>query len=299
MDQQPGLTAPPRPFLTGAVGLALALLTGCSGASGPGSPAGSAATPTPTPAPTPIAPAPQPIRNIVEFLERCPQEDPAYERIRFDLEIRRNGTLVTDVPCTGVASALPAEQFTDELIALQNFRVLYHMDAGLVNHLPWTDKRAYEWFVSKIGGLDLRDVPAPSCCSVIGSRFFVTWRQGSEATRDFQREWLSNAASVATLLHEARHRDGFPHSSCCGGAGGCDETYDERNLSAYGVQYWTLRAWLVGTINVGLGCLGRRELRDSAVILSNTVNGLATRFCTQRPEPVPLPVDPGGPCMVL
>ncbi|MCL4819808.1 MAG: hypothetical protein KJ067_11725 [Vicinamibacteria bacterium] len=297
MDQQPGLTAPPRPFLTGAVGLALALLTGCGGASGPGSPAGSAATPTPTPAPTPIAPAPQPIRNIVEFLERCPQEDPAYERIRFDLEIRRNGTLVTDIPCTGIASALPTEQFTDELIALQNFRVLYHMDAGLVNHLPWTDKRAYEWFASKIGGVNIRDTPGVSCCSQFGSRFFVNIPVGSEADRDFARGWLASASIVATLLHEARHRDGFTHSSCCGVPAGCDETYDESNLSAYGVHYWSMSAWLMGTINVGIGCQGRRDIQEWGGILHNTINGLARRFCTRAPEAVPYPTNLGGPCL--
>lgn len=284
-----------RRCLVAAVGTGLALLTACGGSPGTGSTPGSTATPTPTPAPTPVAPAPQPIRNIVEFLERCPQEDPAYERIRFDLQIRRNGSLVTDIPCTGIASALPNEQFTDELIALQRFRVLYHMDAGLVNHLPWTDKRAYEWFVSKVGGLDIRDVPNVSCCSLIGNRVFIAWPPGDDSTREFQREWLSNAA-VATLLHEARHRDGFPHTSCCGVAEGCDETYDERNLSAYGVHYWSLRAWLLGTINVGIGCLGRRDAQESTAILLNGVNGLAQRFCAQRPEIVPLPAQPGGPC---
>jgi hypothetical protein len=233
----------------------------------------------------------------VEFLERCPQEDPAYERIRFDLEIRRNGTLVTDIPCTGIASALPAEQFTDELIALQNFRVLYHMDAGLVNHLPWTDKRAYEWFVSKIGGVNIRDTPGVSCCSQFGSRFFVNIPVGSDATREFQRGWLASAM-VATLLHEARHRDGFPHSSCCGVSSGCDETYDESNLSAYGVHHWTLRAWLLGTINVGIGCLGRRDAQESNAILHNSVNGLALRFCAQRPAVLAFPAQPGGPCLL-
>ncbi|MCL4822203.1 MAG: hypothetical protein KJ067_24005 [Vicinamibacteria bacterium] len=274
----------------------LVLLVACAGSPGPSAGAGGSASPTPTAAPTPVAPAPQPILDIAQFLERCPQEDPAYERIRFDVEIRRNGAVVTDVPCSGVASSLPVEQFTDELITLQSLRVLYHMDAGLANHLPWTDKRAYEWFVSKVGGVQLRDSQSPSCCSQFGQRFFVNWPLASDAGREFDRSWLGISGNVSTYLHEARHRDGFPHSSCCGVTNGCDETYDTANLSAYGVHFWITRAWLEGIVNVGMGCQGARTLLDEGLIMRNTANGYASRFCSQRPPLVTLPSEPGGPC---
>lgn len=288
--------SPSAPRLALAPVASLVLLVACAGSPGPSAGAGGSASPTPTAAPTPVAPAPQPILDIAQFLERCPQEDPAYERIRFDVEIRRNGTVVADVPCSGVASSLPVEQFTDELITLQSLRVLYHMDAGLANHLPWTDKRAYEWFVSKVGGVNVRDAPTASCCSGFGGRVFVDIPSGDQANREFDRGWLGISGNVSTYLHEARHRDGFPHSSCCGVTSGCDAAYDEANLSAYGIHYWIERAWLLGTINVGMGCQGSRSARDDGLLMRNAANNYAARFCTQRPPPVTLPLEPGGPC---
>lgn len=280
-----------------AAAMGLALLVACGGSAGPAAAPATSPSPTPTPAPTPVAPSPQPIRNIVEFLERCPQEDPAYERIRFDVEIRRNGVLVTDVPCTGIASALPIEQFTDELITLQGLRVLYHMDAGLENHLPWTDKRAYEWFVSKVGGVNLRETPNASCCSQFGDRIFITVPLGDTSNREFDRSWLGMAGNTSTYLHEARHRDGFPHSSCCGIQNGCDPIYDEANLGAYGIHFWMMRSWLTGLINVGMGCQGTRSASEQGVIMRNSANGYAFRHCEQRPAQVILPAQPGGPCL--
>lgn len=191
----------------------LVLLAACAGSPGPGAGAGGSASPTPTAAPTPVAPAPQPILNIAQFLERCPQEDPAYERIHFDVEIRRNGAVVTDIPCSGVASSLPIEQFTDELITLQSLRVLYHMDAGLANHLPWTDKRAYEWFVSKVGGVNLRDGPSASCCSGFGGRVFIDISPGDLANREFDRGWLGISGNVSTAPWDDQRRYGVPGPS--------------------------------------------------------------------------------------
>ncbi len=38
------------------------------------------------------------IGHIKEFLNTCPQNDPAYNQIRNDFIIRRNGVVVGDIP---------------------------------------------------------------------------------------------------------------------------------------------------------------------------------------------------------
>lgn len=78
------------------------------------------------------------IVNIQQFLDQCPNNDPAYAQIRRDVKIRRNGRLVREIPCTEPVSQMPLSQYTDELITLQILRTIYYLDRGRSGHLPWT-----------------------------------------------------------------------------------------------------------------------------------------------------------------
>ena len=59
-----------------------------------------------------------------------PTSDPAYSQIRNDFIIRREGVVVTDVPCQEPISQIPIAQYTDELIVLQALRTIYYIDKG-------------------------------------------------------------------------------------------------------------------------------------------------------------------------
>src|SRR5262245_51201502 len=74
------------------------------------------------------------IAHIGQFLDGCPQADPATAQVRSDLQIRRNGAIVGDIGCTAPASQLPLAQYTDALIVLQGLRVIYYMDRGQAGH---------------------------------------------------------------------------------------------------------------------------------------------------------------------
>lgn len=240
---------------------------------------------------------PQPIRNIASLLDTCPSRDPAYARIVQDLKIRRNGVVVSDIPCTEPITSLPIAQWTDELIALQAFRVMYHMDAGMTNHLPWTGGSVYAWFASKVGGVTVNDNSRiNSCCTIYDGARFINQVPGDEFNRHIDRSWDGLSGNIALYLHEARHVDGYPHVSCCGTAGGCDQTYDERNLSPYGLQYWIGRAWLQGTINVGVSCIAASESRRILNSQLSSANGYVSRFCDTRPPTLAMPPAPGGVC---
>ncbi len=63
------------------------------------------------------------IQDIDQFLNTCPQNDPAFATIMSDFQIRKNGSAVTIFPCSEPISAMPVSQYTDELIVLQGLRV--------------------------------------------------------------------------------------------------------------------------------------------------------------------------------
>ncbi len=87
------------------------------------------------------------ITNIDDFLEKCPTEDPAFATMTNDFTILKDGNSVTEFPCSSPISQLPISQYTDTLVFLQGLRVMYHMDRGLANHLPWTSGTLYDWIL--------------------------------------------------------------------------------------------------------------------------------------------------------
>lgn len=238
------------------------------------------------------------IRNIGIFLQQCPDRDPAYLLVKQDFEIRRDGNLALEPVCTEPISAIPTAQYTDELIVSQGLRVMYYMDRGQSGHLPWTGGTLYDWMRSKVGGINIvTGLSGGNCCTVIGGRRFINMGSQNDFNRDFDRSLSGIAGNIDFYAHEARHVDGFPHSSCCGIPGGCDDTFDPANLSAYGVQWWLNSLWLAGTINVGYECLSANEVSQTTDWFQSGLNSqFRTRFCTNLPPLVSAPAVPGGPC---
>jgi hypothetical protein len=245
----------------------------------------------------PVRPAAAEIVNIARFLERCPTLDPAIDQIRADFRIRRGGLLVDAIPCTEPISALPIAQYTDELIVLQGLRVLYYMDRGRTNHLPWTPGTLYDWMKSRIRGIDVRDdIIFSYCCESLVDGYYVAVASSDDFNRDFDRRWTGISGNLGLYAHETRHRDGFPHTSGCGIPLGCDPSYDEANLSPYGIQWWLEAQWLTGGIDVGFACAMPVDVQEIASWHLSGTEVLRSRFDSAPPPALTMPPWPGGPC---
>jgi hypothetical protein len=239
------------------------------------------------------------IANVEQLLESCPESDPAMAQIRADFQLYRNNIPVGDVPCTSPVSAIALSNYSDELITLQSLRVLYYMDMGRTHYLPWTTERLYDWLKAQVDGIHIRDNSGAYCCETVdGKRVFIVGTQ-NDISREADKTWEGISGNIALYAHEARHTQGYVHTSCCGIPGGCDQTYSENNLSPYGIQWWLNTAWLNGTINVGLSCLSSSQ-QESIINLhlgsNNGSGGYITRFCDESPPFIQAPTLPGGPC---
>jgi hypothetical protein len=240
------------------------------------------------------------IENIQLFLDTCPVSDPALTTIRNDFLIRRNGVLVGDIPCSEPVSQLSLSQYTDELILLQTLRTIYYMDQGKSGHLPWTQGTLYNWMKSKIQGINIIDNSGSFCCQQFDGKNYIAIGAKNDLTRDFDHKWEGISANIDLIAHETRHVDGFPHTSCCGIFNGCDQTYDESNLSPYGVQWWLNKSWLMGDINVGAGCLSPSRIQEIADWHLGAANStFRSRFCVNPPPLLSLPQFPEGQCPAM
>lgn len=244
------------------------------------------------------------ITNIDEFLEQCPQNDPAYDQIRNTFTIRVDGTVVGDIPCSEPISAMPISQYTDELIALQVFRTLYYLNPGVTNFLPWTSQDLFGWMSGNVAGINIKSAPGQLyCCDVIaGQRYFSSSRQADDQ-REFKRDWRGIAMSLTYFVHETRHADGghYHVSGCLAASGGnalaCDWTYDVADLGSYGVQYWLDQAFMTGYLDVGIGCLAPERARQLALQHESNANGNARERYVVNPPPLVTAQPPyGGLC---
>jgi len=240
------------------------------------------------------------IANIKQFLKICPNNDAAIAQIRADFEIRNQGNLVTTIPCTEPFNEMDPAQMSTELAILQSLRVMYYMDQDRSNYLPWTTLRLYDWVKSKIAGIDLLPGGSFSCCTTENGKNIIFGPILDTNSLGYYRDFRGISGGIAVIAHEARHVDGFPHVGCCPvGAGACDQTYDENNLSPYGIQAWLYRNWLTGGINVGMFCEYSNEVRDAMAYFTICAQGYADRFCAAAPPAVPnmtLADTPFGAC---
>lgn len=247
------------------------------------------------------------IKDIRAFLDLCPTADPAYGRIRQDFELRVDGSVITaDITCTGQYSALPIDQLTDEIIALQVLRTAFYMSMGTEGRLPWTQKALYDWMASNIAGVNIKTAPGQLyCCDVINGKLYFSTSRQDAVQRGFKRDWLGIAISLDFFAHEIRHADpGAPgHVTGCQAfplptdTRGCDQTYDLNNLGSFGVQYWLESNWATGFLNIGIGCAPP----DIAVAYVQwnelSANLFRSRFVENIPPVVTATPPFGGPCL--
>lgn len=240
------------------------------------------------------------ISNIEKFLNTCPSSDPATATILADFKIRQNNLTVRMLPCTQPVSKLPLKAYSDELILLQALRVIYYMDRGRSGHLPWTNGTMYDWLKAKVGGFNInsQETAAARCCAEIEGKLFISMAPlgNDDFNRERRRTWIGLQGLVALIGHERRHADGIGHVSCKD-SDNMDQTYDEKNLSAFGVQWWLTRAWLNGTINIGIGCLSTEQVEEiAAQHLSEAKGWRDGRFCDSLPPILTKPALVGGKC---
>lgn len=254
------------------------------------------------------------ITDIQSFLTKCPNNDPAYNQIRQDFELRLDGVVITYlIPCTEPIATIPIDQFTDELIALQTLRTAYYMGMGTEGKLPWTSKDLYSWMKSNIAGINIKTVPlggnttAYCCDSFNGKKYFVYSRQDA-INREFRRDWTGISGLLGLYAHEIRHADpGAPgHTTGCPRAPlpadslSCDATYDLNNLGSYGVQYWLASNWATGYLNIGIGCAPpgtALEYTNSNVAWANVQT--PSGFVTNAPPTITATSPYGGICTIF
>ena len=260
--------------------------------------------------------------NLQAFLDSCPQNDPYTPIIRRDFQILRDQAAVGDIACTEPYTQMPAAQVTDELSILQSLRFMYYMDMGRSGYLPWTALRMYDWVKSRISGVNISSSTAGGdCCFTLNGLNYVSVASFAaeaaagpgEATTAEQAQYHQSpdgvAAEVGLFAHEARHTEGnhYPHVTGCpafptDGVFGCDETYDETNIAAYGIQYYLAEQMLTGGINLGYSCspfayTDATSLSGLGGLFASLANVFVSRFVTNAPPLLSVPAAPGGPCI--
>ena len=236
------------------------------------------------------------IADIEKFLETCPGSDPATNEILNDFQIRRNGVLVGEILCLEPVSQIPLSEYTDALIVLQGLRVMYYMDRAQHGHLPWTLGSMYDWMKSRIQGIDIRDIAGGFCCEQFDGKLHFAVGAQDDLNRELDRNWEWISGNIGLYGHETRHVDGFGHTSCCGRPFGCDQTYDEDNLTPYAILWWLSKSWLMGDINVGFSCMNASRIQEIVNWYSVPLFHSGDVFCDNKPPLVALPAFPGGQC---
>lgn len=232
------------------------------------------------------------ITNFEDFIKECPLDDPNINQILTDFQIRIDGNVVSSFPCSGSFYPMTKEQFTDQTKWLQTLRVLFYLDYGQSNHLPWTNLRIYDWLKSKIGGINIQTgLNGGYCCSNYnGKQFIVVGALKNNTSGNFAEipnldfAWSMN--NFVLLLHEARHLDGFPHSSCCvAGSNRCDSQYDLNNLSPYGLHIWWLKSVLNREFDFGFDCQSPSFIKNRIDETWTQMNDQKRNFCVEPTIP--------------
>jgi len=161
--------------------------------------------------------------------------------------------------------------------------------------LPWTDKTLYEWFVSAVDGIRVRDdIEFSSCCSPQNVINITTLEQPAfqtdrwidperEASRPFMHPWIDPRIGqgmqslVATLVGAARYNEVGTYT--------CpdfkDMTVDE--LGVWGVEYYFF-LWLAGHSDLEYLTAGASQpnyYQGRARVAADAIR--SQRFCAEPP----------------
>jgi hypothetical protein len=246
------------------------------------------------------------IEDIQSFLERCPTNDPVYNLVKQDFEILVDGQPIAPIICNEPISAMPIDQYTDEIIAAQTFRTAYYMSIGTEGKLPWTQKDLYSWMASNISGVNIKTSPGQLyCCDYLNGKYYFSESRQDNSTRDLKRTWPGIAITLDYFAHEIRHSDaGAPgHTYGCiafplpTDSWGCDATYDLNNLGSHGVQYWLESSWATGYLNIGISCAPNDTAYQYATWNAACANNFRDRFVDNVPPIIAVTQPYGGPCV--
>jgi hypothetical protein len=177
------------------------------------------------------------------------------------------------------------------------------MSKGSAGKLPWTPLSLYDWMKAQISGVDFQTAAGnANCCSTVnGKKYFRQSRMTTTQLADFVN-WYRVSEVLGLYLHESRHVAGYGHVTGCAAFPsvtlGCDATYDEADLGAYGIQYWFFAAQANGRWNVGIGCTPFATAKTFAERMAQDATGYtnASRFVTGTPPAVVAVAPYGGPC---
>jgi len=246
------------------------------------------------------------VRNAHTFITTCATSDPAYAMIRKDFEIlNESQPFSASILCTDPYTTNPIEQMSEELLTVETLRLVYYMSIGTEGKLPWTSLSLYEWMKSQIAGVNIVAVEGSSnCCLMLNGKKYFTVSRKPAATLDLYRNWQTMAGWLALMAHETRHAAGYSHVNGCPNWPlptdplGCDPTYDESNLGAYGIQRWLYAHWATGELNVGLACGTAVDRRQDTIIMAASANGYKKAFVNNAPADItiPAPIPYGGIC---
>ena len=243
------------------------------------------------------------IRNPDTFIDACPTSDSAYGTVRRDFELLSAGipsavTVVCTDPYTTTAV------ITDELLAVQAFRMAYYVNAGSVGKLPWTPFGMYDWMKSQIAGINFNTVEGGNsyCCDVINGKKYLGISRKTASNLLLYRHFEPMVGWLALFAHEVRHVSGPGHVTGCAAwpsptdPAGCDATYDLSNVGSYGVQYWLFSNWSSGNFNLGIGCLTAARAKSLAEYMASVANIYPRLFVTGAPLSVTATTPYGGVC---
>lgn len=208
------------------------------------------------------------IVDLEDFLRICPLDDPNINEILNDFEFRLNGQIITNFPCVEPyyimdepsSSSANSEYYT-QTAYLQGLRFMYYLDYDNPYILPWANSRLYDWVKLKIDGINFIDgVNGGFCCTNFNGKTFIS--VGNTRTNTFgnlnssdRLEFGFSLMNIGLTLHEARHVDGFPHTSgCCVNASICDQNLDLNNPSSYGIMVWWNRVQWESVYNYNVEC---------------------------------------------
>ncbi|MFH0979245.1 MAG: hypothetical protein V1837_08175 [Candidatus Woesearchaeota archaeon] len=251
------------------------------------------------------------INKLDDFLDTCPQDDPAFETINNDFILTHSTagipTIINpqNVYCQAPYSKMNVADVTEELIIQQSLRVAFYAGKGSGSLLEWytneniNDTSAgpiYKWLKEHVGGFEVNDGSQnPGHGYVInGKKQFVVLPRFQDYAKALMQEPRGPPGLIGLFLHEASHIIGQGHDGTCGY--GVDSDFDESKPTPFSADWRTYELFLTGEFNVGINCMDQSKAQDTLAGLLNAANARKDGFCGIKPPVLTMPANAGGAC---